>query len=173
MKSYLVASPIVASIFGGVLALVAIPIFLFQAIAFLQGKDAGILPEAQAASLATAAVLVFFSLVILTWRHRVTADPATQTITWTRHTLGLSWTSAKWKRDNILSIDFGHAGYGHTTWYVLARTEKRRKVIFERTAIGEPTTVAQAIASIMRRRVVNLGRLPRGWWKGQTATTSE
>lgn len=167
--THLVASPIVGSIFGGVLALGAFPNFIFQLIALLEGKEGGILPEAQVPSLVTAGVLAVLSLMMLTWRHRVTADPKAHTITWTHHTLGFSWTSATWKRDDILAIDVGHAGYGHRTWYVLARAAKRRKVIYERAGIPEPTGIANTMASSVRRRVVRFESLPSRWWKTEPA----
>lgn len=160
-QTFLVTSPVVQIIFGGVLALGALPPFLIQVGDLLAGdRNVGILPEALIASIATAAVLLAFSITFLTWRHRVTVDEPTGALMWRRHTLGLSWTSATWSREEIRAIELEPVRGRYPAWRVMARADTRRRLLYERIGGTEPKTVAREIAERLRQRLIRLGRVP-------------
>lgn len=160
-QTFLVTSPVVQIIGGGVLALGVLPPFLIQVADLFSGDgNVGILPDALIASVLTAAVLLAFSIMFLSWRHRVTVDEPSGTLTWRRHTLGLSWTSATWSREEIRAIELEPIRGRYPGWRVLAKAETRRKLLYQRTGGTEPITVAQEIADRLHQRLIRLGRLP-------------
>lgn len=104
MKTFLVEHPWPYMLLGEGFAIGGVPAFIVGILDLLEGSQGQAdRPEYWGATIG----LLIVSGALLTWRCRATIDPATRTVTWTRHVLGFAWTSAVWSAADVREIREG------------------------------------------------------------------